>query len=418
MKHQLFYLVFFAFISCSKTETNTLSSTIPPVSNNPAPSPVVPVVNLKNYLQSSYDLQQSDVTTDLLKLRKDKLGIDNGWNILAYSYLDVNADGFDDIFMICSYGKEERTKGDLFIYRNGDYFIDNSYFKEIPSLIHPRKAIVGDFNSDKKPDIFIIGQGYDFPPFPGEYNVLLLSNSEGKYDLKKFDDKNGFFHGAASGDIDKDGDLDIFVLDGNYFGGINSHFLINDGKGEFKYSQSQIDINNLYGQYSAELIDINKDGFSDLIIGGHEMDPKNSTRIYWGSSLYKFELNNMTIIPKVERFGVVLDFDIFDIDGDGSNELVVNRTGGEAGPNGYNNFYNGWYLQIIKFDNKIASDVSISMIEKNQFLPAVIDNQQWIPWLRFGDIDKNGKIDLFSVKCSPIQPVKWELQNKKLVRIQ
>lgn len=419
MKQLLFLLGAFAVLSCSKSDsTSSLIATTPPATTNPTPAPVAPVINLKNYLVSSYELQQSDVLVDLVKLRKDKLGIDNGWNILAYSYLDVNADGFDDIFMICSYGKDERTKGDLFIYKNGDYYIDNNYFKETPSIIHPRKSIVGDFNGDKKPDIFIIGHGYDFPPYSGEYNELMLSNTEGKYDLKKFDDKIAFFHGATSGDIDNDGDLDIFVLDGNYFGGVNSHFLINDGKGNFKYSINQIDASNLFGQYTTELIDINKDGFLDLFIGGHEMDPKNSTRIYWGSSLYKFELTNMTVIPKVDHFGVVLDFDVFDLDGDGSNELVVNRSGGDAGPNGYNNFYNGWYLQIIKIDNKVATEISSSLIDINQFIPTIPDNQQWIPWLRFGDFDKNGKIDLYSIKCSPIQPVRWELQNKKLVRVQ
>ena len=99
-----------------------------------------------------------------------------------------------------------------------------------------------------------------------------------------------------------------------------------------------------------------------------------------------------------------------DLDGDNVNEVIVNRTG-------FENFYNGWYIQVLTLKNKIATDASTTFIENNKYLPAVPDNQQWIPWLRFGDVDNNGKIDLFSVRCSPIQPVRWELQNKKLIRI-
>ena len=116
---------------------------------------------------------------------------------------------------------------------------------------------MGDYNNDGKPDIFITGHGWDQNPFPGEYDQLLLSEN-GKYKLVEFKDKIGFYHGACSGDIDKDGDLDIFVLGGSAFfnSGNNSYFLINDGKGNFTYSTKEIDVNKLGGQYHCELFDI------------------------------------------------------------------------------------------------------------------------------------------------------------------
>jgi hypothetical protein len=42
----------------------------------------------------------------------------------------------------------------------------------------------------------------------------------------------------------------------------------------------------------------------------------------------------------------------------------------------------------------------------------------WISWMRFDDYDKNGKIDFFSTKCGGADFVRWELQNKKLVKTQ
>ena len=90
---------------------------------------------------------------------------------------------------------------------------------------------------------------------------MMSLNRNKKYDLIKFVDKIGFYHGVCSGDIDNDGDLDIFVL-----GATNSYFLINDGKGNFSYSTSQIDVNNIEQQYTCELVDIDKDGYLDLMI--------------------------------------------------------------------------------------------------------------------------------------------------------
>jgi hypothetical protein len=396
--------ILFQLVSCSKQEAPSPSSPTSPV----VVTPTTPVINLKNYLQPSYYLQQSDVNIDIMKLRATKEGINSGWNILDVAFLDINADGNDDIYYTGSLGDTTRTLGKIFIYKNGDYVLDNTYFTTPPSFILGRKAIVGDFNNDKMPDIFIAAVGDDRPPFAGEYCQMLLSNSNKKYDLIKFTGKQNFYHAAASGDIDKDGDLDIFVLGRN-----DSYFLINKGNGTFDYSTTQIDVSSLVEQYTCELIDIDKDGNLDLIMAGHEFWPNNTTRIYWGDATGKF--SNKTDIPIVQNQGVITDFDIYDLDGDGTNEIVVTRTGGKLD---FTNFYSGWYIQVLSMTNRKITDATSNFIEGNVYNQTKIDNQEWIPWMRFGDFDKNGKIDFYSTKCTNLNMVRWELQNKKLIRIQ
>lgn len=315
------------FVCCSKNEPETIS---PTPANNTTPV-VIPPLTIKNYLQPSHELQKSDITIDLEALRTSN-NLSNK-SILAIAYLDINGDGKDDIFINPLNGTQDRAQGEIYIYKNGSYVLDNSYFTTTPSLVHARKALVGDYNKDGMPDVFITGHGYDQPPFPGEYTELLLSNSNKKYDLIKFDSKIGFYHGACSGDFDNDGDLDIFVL-----GGSNSYLLINDGKGNFVYSTNEIDISQLNGQYHCEMVDIDKDGYLDLIMGGHEMDINNITKIYWGNSSYKFNINNKTDIPSVDFYGVITDLDIADIDGDGINEIAVTRTGGKIINSSYSYF--------------------------------------------------------------------------------
>jgi hypothetical protein len=368
------------------------------------PPPTVQTVTPRNYNLPSYDLQTTDVTVDINKVREFNGRSGNGWAAFAIAYLDINVDGHDDIFLVPVDGDDKRNDVEMYVYKNGGYFLDNSYFNVTPSLINGRKAITGDFNGDKRPDIFIAGHGYDKPPFPGEYTQMLLSNSNGKYDIKTFQDKVGFYHSATSGDIDKDGDLDIFVLDK-----VNAYFLINDGKGNFTYSTTQIDIYNLNGQYTCELMDVNKDGYLDLVMGGHEFDSMNTTRIYWGNSTYKY--TDKTDIPRVNGYGVVVDIDMFDIDGDGTNEITINRAGG----NTYDDtFYSGWYIQIVKVDNKQVTDVTNQYIENNSFRNGP---HNWLIWVRFQDYDNNGKVDLFSTICGEYGFVRWELRDKKLIRV-
>ncbi len=394
-------------ISCSKS-SDTNSAPTNPVTSTPVTTPPVQAGTSKNYLQTSYELQKSEINIDLVSLRNSNNQTAAGF--LAVAYLDINGDRKDDIFINPLLGSNNRATGEIYLYKNGNYVLDNSYFTTPPSLIHARKALVGDYNNDGMPDIFITGHGYDQPPFPGEYTELLLSNSSKKYDLIKFDTKIGFYHGACSGDIDKDGDLDIFVLAPS-----NSYFLINDGKGNFSISTSQIDITKLSGQYHCELVDIDKDGYLDLVIGGHDMEAYNKTQILWGSSSHKYDFSNKTEIPSVEYFGVVTDLDIADLDNDGINELAITRTGGKVINNSFSYFYQGWYIQIIKLSNRIASNVTLSFIEKNS--KDYLVNNPWIIWMRFEDYDNNGKIDFFSTRCGGADFVRWELQNGKLIRI-
>ena len=188
------------------------------------------------------------------------------------------------------------------------------------NCLHPRKAIVADFNKDGISDIFIACHGYDASPFPGERSEILLSSSVGNYTLKSIGDI-GFFHGASAADINDDGYIDIVVADSlasNVYQKNQPYvyFLMNNGDGTFAQDFKRIfdpDLFKLfYGQiYSIELIDINSDRSPDIVIGGY--DGKNTegsytiqSKIYYGKN-GKFG-DQITLIPRIDDAGSVLDF--------------------------------------------------------------------------------------------------------------
>lgn len=108
-----------------------------------------------------------------------------------------------------------------------------------PGSDHARQWLVADFNGDGADDLFIADHGYDAFPFPGFRNTLLLSSGGVLADnSSNVGIVNGFTHGAAVGDIDNDGDLDLFMNNHQGLEGIGgataeSFIYLNNGSGVF-----------------------------------------------------------------------------------------------------------------------------------------------------------------------------------------
>jgi hypothetical protein len=298
----------------------------------------------------------------------------------AIAYIDANGDGITDVFMATG---DFQIQGDvnciLAINDGSENFTNStSFFNDnMPKANHARKSIVADFNKDGLDDIFVFDHGFDGNPFPGNNPKLIVQNSVGSFTWSKLIDQTGFHHGGASADIDNDGDLDVFVA------GFEPFFYVNDGTGSFEMVTNRFD-RSISKIFSAELIDIDKDGFVDLLAGAHEHEG-DETSIYWGSSSGTYNTDLRTIIPALNDYGTILDFDAEDFDNDGDRDLVINRTGG-----GNSNFYIGSRIQLLTNNgNRSFSD------QTNKIDNPGADTDIWFPWLRVQDIDSDGDLDIF-----------------------
>jgi len=150
---------------------------------------------------------------------------------------------------------------------------------DVKGCIHPRKAIVADFNGDGKSDVFFACHGFDAAPYAGELPHLLLSQADGTYKNVTLPVKC-YCHGASAADASGKGFADILVTD-NQANTKVPYLLINNKDGTFTKDLSRLPFNpktylapnTNYGavvMYAAELIDFDGVGRYDAFLAGTE----------------------------------------------------------------------------------------------------------------------------------------------------
>jgi hypothetical protein len=211
-------------------------------------------------------------------------------------------------------------------WSGGSYVKDEAKVANATGCIHPRKAVVADFNKDQRPDIFVVCYGYDKPPFPGEASHVLLSQPGGVYTSKAVG-QAGFYHGATALDIKNDGNIDVVVT--NNFAPKAVFAFVNDGQGTFTARTDLLPIGA--GTYfTVEAADVDGDGRIDLLAGGHDWEGAE-TVVLINNGSGSFAGVTPQVLPRVQNEGVVLDFVVLDADRDGVNEIYVLRTSGGDG---------------------------------------------------------------------------------------
>ena len=343
----------------------------------------------KNYLIPSYYLKESEIWVDFSKISQDNTVNPNCGTAIA----DFNGDGYDDVLLSGDGGDGLRHPCRLYLNdgTNEKFLFNNTLIKNNIGPLTARKAIVGDFNGDGKPDVFYADNG-EFKSggsFLFASPSIVLSSPNG-YDFKVLDNiPKGFYHGACSGDFDNDGDLDIFLSEGI--------FLVNDGKGNFTLN-NEIFNSNSSGILTCELVDINKDGYLDLIVGGHTMVSweLDKPKIFWGNGI-NYRIERSTSLPDIPDWEVQADFCFKDIDNDGLIDIIVERSGGAPMANDptsydFSKFWVGFRIQILK---NVGNN---SFVDKtDDFIRDYYSKEiHWMSILRLEDIDKNGKLDMFS----------------------
>jgi hypothetical protein len=251
---------------------------------------------------------------------------------------DLDGDGNSELILsLESFTKEDKASDiplPIFFFRTNGERYDG--ITELPKRIHAREAVTADFNSDGRDDVFIAAHGMDRKPFPGEQNVLLLSQPNGSHKdvssthLPQMED---MAHGVAAGDIDSDGDVDLFIVT-NAGGGlakVSNYFLLNDGAGSMTFSSGKKHLPSGAPRkddyfLTARIEDITGDEVPDLIMAGEAYNGSPSL-VLIGDGKGNFE--SFTKLPR-SAFGkqtFTTDIDVVDLNGDELKDLVLLNTG-------------------------------------------------------------------------------------------
>ncbi len=186
---------------------------------------------------------------------------------------DLDADGNPEVFI----GGTKGQLAQIFTEKNGDWkpysgFTSSAEFTDAV-------AVFKDFNGDQALDLFIGSGG--FHDYIGSDEALedrlYLNDGKGKLSRVSFPDYKFSTGTAQAIDINNDGQLDLFVgarmIPGRYPLIPASKILLNDGSG--KFTEQAPDFLPADGKIglitSSQIMDLNADGFDDLIVAGEFM---------------------------------------------------------------------------------------------------------------------------------------------------
>jgi len=276
-----------------------------------------------------------------------------------------------------------------------------------PNLVEPHgtKILTGDFNGDNRPDLFSL-VAIDPPNNSPQGTILTRSKNFLLFNSKKGLNRSlvfpelGYWYTGCSGDIDKDGDLDIIAFNFHtQANNVPSRIYINDGLGDFRSELG--DWSGLPQVYQSELVDINGDGLLDLVIvyvpSGQKRE--NILKILWGNGR-DFSLNRGFTLPVSGNF-FFQNLDFVDLDGDRSQEIIA--TGNEG---------NGIYsLKLFRSEpgKNSFTDQTLKFIDQ----PSTSSR---LHHLIIGDPNGKGTINLFSADRKDNIIWEWNRSILKLIR--
>ncbi|MEE9362613.1 MAG: VCBS repeat-containing protein [Cellulophaga sp.] len=228
---------------------------------------------------------------------------------------DIDNDGKEDLFIGSSKGNTPTIllgNDTSFMPFNSPVFEKNKSSEDTGSLFF-------DADNDGDLDLYVCSGGVEFSQFSSNFlDRLYFNDGKGNFSLsnQKLPAKKGYFNTGTviSSDIDKDGDLDLFIgersIPGKYGIPGSGFILENDGKGNFSDVTEHIatDLKHLGMITDALFIDLNNDDYEDLVVVGEYMgieffinekgsfvkreNNSLSNLKGWWNTIHKADLNN------------------------------------------------------------------------------------------------------------------------------
>ena len=241
---------------------------------------------------------------------------------------DFNQDGLDDIFI----GSAKNQVSKIYYQTKKSEFKEYSEPFENDVLSEDVNCVVDDFDGDGRIDLIVASGGSEFSNFSPELRDRLYLNY-GHMNFQKLDNSFASIltfestSTISSDDIDNDGDKDLFVgtrlNPGSYGTQTKNFILINNGKGIFSDATSQYLGNDKIMKMvtDSEFIDIDNDGKNELVVVGEWMP------ILVFKNLNNKFLNISDSLGLSKTNGLYNEVHCLDINNDGFNDIIIGNYG-------------------------------------------------------------------------------------------
>ena len=326
----------------------------------------------------------------------------------VHAVADFDGDGRDDI--LAGSAEQGDTLEERFAKTTLQVLVSvgDGSFRHAPELVdgsidvHQPIVVADDFNGDTRPDLavfdagsYVDGLGYGNPP------QLFLSSQDGQlrpssaladavrreHELRPNPDYSGpddlHLKSATSGDIDGDGDIDLWV---DSIGGANvsSHFMMNNSDGTFTLDEARAPPAlryNLPDEYwyhlAGHLADLDNDGDLDLAPAqnrGTEPATVNQFSIVLvndgtGHFPARIELPRPAF---ADGYTSVTGQTHFDVNGDGLQDLILAHPRNDNGPP-HVLPWTGRYIQVL-----INEGVPSFVLRRRRAMSFVDETSTWV----------------------------------------
>jgi len=199
---------------------------------------------------------------------------------------DIDNDGLPDLFFTAN---DEKCR--LYLNKGGMHFED---ITESAGIL-PRQSLstgvqMVDINADGFLDIYVCRTGpYDDPA--RRANQLYINNGDRTFTERAAEyglDNTGYSNHSAFFDYDRDGDLDVYIVNGPLDNmrandikvrpdtdrvNVSDRLLRNEGDGTFRDVTFQAHVGNKAHGFNPLVIDINRDGWPDIYVSNDFIQP-------------------------------------------------------------------------------------------------------------------------------------------------
>lgn len=301
-------------------------------------------------------------------------GIDAPGFTMGSVFGDYDNDGNIDLYLATG-GRYEIEENRLFKGNGDGTFTDVTAESGVGLKTFTYSASFVDYDNDGDLDIYCANYGV------GAKNILFKNNGDGTFidvtDLAGVGDKSWSWMGIWS-DIDNDGDVDLYVVNGRYPAGEPNRLYVNNGDGTFFENSKEAGVADPNWGLGASFADIDNDGDQDLFVSNY----------VGGNNLY---INNGSGIFTTE-----------------SQRMVGGRDGWGKGPT-FGDIDNDGDLDLYEGDCKLANQLYVNDGQGN--FKNVADSQPQLQCATvrtkgtaFADVDNDGDLDLYAVN--------WGAENK------